>query len=116
MLFLKPEGFADGWEQTDSWRVAAALSGVTAVRDDSGREASQFGGATSGQTLLYDADGTLLFSGGITSARGHAGDNAGRSQLVSLLNRGRSARAALFETRRPDRDATSVFGCPLFGI
>jgi len=116
VLFLKPEGSANGWEQTDAWRVAAALPGVTAVRDDSGREASRFGGATSGQTLLYDVDGTLLFSGGITSARGHAGDNAGRSELVSLLNRGPSARAALFNTRRPDRDATSVFGCPLFGI
>ena len=116
VLFLKPEGFANGWEQTDSWRIAAALPGVTAVRDDSGREASRFGAATSGQTLLYAADGTLLFSGGITAARGHAGDNAGRSELVSLLNHVRSARMETLNSRLPDRDATSVFGCPLFGI
>ena len=117
VLFLKPEGFGNGWEQTDSWRAAAAIPGVTPVRDDSGREASRFGAATSGQTLLYDADGTLLFSGGITAARGHAGDNAGRSELVSLLNRGGSARgtAGALNRRPSDRDATRVFGCPLFG-
>ena len=116
MLFLKPEGFSNGWEQTDSWRIAAALPGVTAVRDDSGREARRFGAATSGQTLLYDAGGALLFSGGITAARGHAGDNAGRSELVSLLNRGRSDRTRTLNLGQSVHDATSVFGCPLFGI
>jgi hypothetical protein len=116
VLFLKPEGVSSGWEQTDSWRMAAALPGVTVVRDDSGREALRFGAATSGQTLLYDADGALLFSGGITAARGHAGDNAGRSELVSLLNREQSARARTLNPEQSHRDATSVFGCPLFGI
>ena len=116
VLFLKPEGFSNGWEQTDSWRIAAALPGVTAVRDDSGREARRFGAATSGQTLLYDAGGALLFSGGITAARGHAGDNAGRSELVSLLNRGRSDRTRTLNLGQSVHDATSVFGCPLFGI
>ena len=116
VLFLKPEGFANGWEQTESWRIAAALPGVTVVRDDSGREAGRFGAATSGQTLLFDGEGNLLFSGGITAARGHAGDNAGRSELVSLLNRDSSPRAAGLTSGQPPRDATSVFGCPLFGI
>jgi hypothetical protein len=116
VLFLKPDGFVDGWEQTDSWRLAATIPGVTVVRDDSGREASRFGAATSGQTFLFDADGALLFSGGITSARGHAGDNAGRAELVSLLNRGQSPRARTLDSGQPHRDATSVFGCPLFGI
>jgi len=115
VLFLKPEGVSNGWEETDSWRVAAALPDVTVVRDDSGREASRFGAATSGQTVLYDADGTLLFSGGITAARGHSGDNAGRSELVSLLNRGPSARAGSLNPGQSDGDATSVFGCSLFG-
>jgi hypothetical protein len=103
ILFLRPEGFARGWEQTDLWRTAAALPDVTVLRDDQGREARRFGAFTSGQTLLYDSDGTLLFSGGITGARAHAGDNAGRSAIVDLLNRGQSNRAA-----------TDVFGCPLF--
>jgi hypothetical protein len=89
---------------------------VTVVRDDSGREAGRFGAATLGQTLLYDADGSLLFSGGITAARGHAGDNAGRSELVSLLNRGLSAPVVTMNRGQSARDATHVFGCPLFGV
>jgi hypothetical protein len=116
VLFLKPDGFSNGWEQTDSWRIAAALPDVTVVRDDGGREAHRFGVETSGETLLYGADGSLLFSGGITAARGHAGDNAGRSELVSLLNHEQSARAGTHSRPAPNRDATSVFGCPLFGI
>ena len=70
VLFIKPAGFADGWEHTDLWQTASGLPDVTVIRDDEGREAARFGAATSGQTFLYDARGTLLFSGGITAARG----------------------------------------------
>jgi hypothetical protein len=103
VLFMAPGAFAGGWEQTDLWRTAASLPGVTVVRDDDGREAKRFGAETSGQTLLYDAGGQLIFSGGITGARAHAGDNFGRQSLVALLNRQPAARAG-----------TNVFGCPLF--
>jgi hypothetical protein len=103
VLFLKPSQFVDGWEKTDLWRTASSLPNVTVVRDDDGREAAHFGAVTSGQTLLYDARGTLIFSGGITSARGHAGDNEGRSALIALLDH-----------KAPSRRATSVFGCSLF--
>jgi len=103
VVFLKPSSVADGWERTALWQQAARLENVTVVRDDDGREAQQFSAATSGQTFLYDSRGVLQFSGGITSARGHAGDSAGRSALVSLLNQ--------LETSHP---RTNVFGCPLF--
>jgi hypothetical protein len=53
--------------------------------------------------VLYDSAGNLLFRGGITSARGHAGDNAGRAAVVSLLT----------SDEAEGRD-TPVFGCPLF--
>lgn len=103
VLFMAPSTFANGWETTDLWRTAASLPGVTVVRDDDGRAAKKFGAETSGQTLLYDERGQLIFSGGITGARAHAGDNLGRQSLVALLNRQPAARAG-----------TSVFGCPLF--
>ena len=103
VVFLKPEGFSNDWVQSDLWRTAAAIRGVTNIRDDDGREASRFGGATSGQTLLYDGDGVLRFSGGITGSRSHAGDNDGRRSLVALLNGINS-----------DHAATNVYGCPLF--
>jgi hypothetical protein len=103
VLFVKPSGFPDGWVQSDLWASAAAIPGVMPVLDDGGVEAGLFRAETSGQTVLYDSAGNLLFSGGITSARGHAGDNAGRAAIVSLLT---SAEAG-------GRD-TPVFGCPLF--
>ena len=103
VLFMKPTQFFEGWEKTDLWRTASALPNVTVVRDDDGLEAERFGAVTSGQTLLYDAGGELIFSGGITGARGHAGDNAGRAALIAILDR-----------KEPSRRVTSVFGCSLF--
>ena len=103
VVFLKPSSMPDGWEQTDLWTAAEALPNTTIVRDDDGREAERFASVTSGQTLVYDATGALIFNGGITGARGHAGDNAGRSAIVDLLNH-RSAATV----------ATKVFGCSLF--
>ena len=103
VVFLKPSSMPDGWEKTELWNKASALPNVTVVSDEDGREAGRFGAVTSGQILLYDARGALLFSGGITGARGHAGDNAGRASLVALLNRAPAVRAS-----------TNVFGCSLF--
>jgi hypothetical protein len=103
VLFLKPEGVSDDWTQGDLWRTAAAIPHVTVVRDDEGSEAQRFGVSTSGQTLVYDHAGALVFSGGITGARAHRGDNAGRQAIVDLLNTGSAPRST-----------TNVFGCPLF--
>lgn len=103
VLFLKPDGFGDRWEQTELWQNASRIPGVTVILDGDGAEAHLFHAATSGQTVLYDAQGRLLFSGGITGSRGHSGDNAGRSAIISLVNAG-----------LPDRTETFVFGCPLF--
>lgn len=103
VLFLKPSEFASGWEQTDLWRRASQLPGARVLRDDDGAEARKFGVETSGQTLLYDKHGALIFSGGITGSRGHAGENAGELALISLLTDGHA-----------DRRASNVFGCPLF--
>jgi len=102
VLFVTPPGASGGWEATDLWRGAAAIPGVTVVDDLDGVEARRFGALTSGQVLLYDAGGQLRFSGGITPARGHAGDNAGRSAIVALVE---SASSAPVET--------PVFGCSL---
>lgn len=104
VVFLKPSAFADGWEKTGLWETASRLPDTTVIRDDDGREAIRFGAATSGQTMLYDANGALRFTGGITGARAHAGDNDGRKALVALLNE-----------LKPNRTSTTVFGCSLFG-
>lgn len=103
VVFIKPGGTPGGWEQSGTWDQASRIPGVTVVRDDDGAEARRFGVYTSGQTMLYDAHGTLLYSGGTTGSRGKAGDNAGRADLVALVD----------GARRP-RATHPVFGCPVF--
>jgi hypothetical protein len=103
VVFLKPANIETNWEKTDLWSKASSISGVTVHTDDAGVEARRFHSETSGQTLLYDPSGKLRFQGGITSARGHAGDNPGRSALQELLREGHS-----------NEVKTRVFGCSLF--
>jgi hypothetical protein len=103
VLFIKPPGAPGDWAVTDLWQSAARIPGVKVLEDSDGSEARRFNSATSGQALLYDPQGHLLFSGGITASRGHSGDNAGRDAIVSLVN-----------ANPADRNQTPVFGCPLF--
>jgi hypothetical protein len=102
VLFLKPAGFPVDWEKTDLWDNAARLPGVAVSGDPEGIEAARFHASTSGQALLYDAAGKLLFNGGITGARGHSGENAGRTALVALLS-----------NRTTTLRQTPVYGCSL---
>ncbi|HMJ15106.1 MAG TPA: hypothetical protein VK524_27015 [Polyangiaceae bacterium] len=102
VLLIRPPGAEPGWERTDLWRSAAAIPGVRVHADVGGAEAALFQASTSGQTVVYDAAGHLLFRGGITSSRGHEGDNVGRQRIMSLLTRGHA-----------DRSDSKVFGCSL---
>ena len=102
VLFVKPKEAGRDWEDTNLRRSAEAIPGVKVVFDPDGVEARRFGAETSGHTLLFGADGRLLFSGGITASRGHAGDNAGESAIVALVN-----------NQTPARTQTLVFGCSL---
>lgn len=104
VLFLRPEGAGSDWEGGGLWRAAAAIPGVTVLRDEGGEQARRFGAATSGHALLYDAAGRLRFSGGITLARGHAGDNPGRAAVEALVREGEEQDGAA---------RTAVYGCAL---
>jgi hypothetical protein len=102
VLFVTPSQSGPDWEDTDLRRSAARIPGVKVITDMDGIEARRFGAETSGHTLLFGADGRLLFNGGITKSRGHAGGNAGESAIVSLVN-----------NQTPERTETFIFGCPL---
>ncbi len=102
--FIMPADAGEDWNDTDLWRRASSIPGVTVGCDEHLEEARRFGAETSGQALLYDGAGNLLFRGGITVARGHAGENAGRHAVEALLE---SSLAP--GVRHP------VFGCPLVG-
>ena len=103
VLFLRPKSMPLDWAQTQNWHDAQLIPGVTVLRDDDGQEAQLFNAKTSGETALYDAQGRLAFHGGITGARGHSGDNAGRDALTALLN-----------DQPPEQTTTPTFGCSLF--
>jgi hypothetical protein len=83
--FFKPDAFSPDWARADLWKSASRIPGVTVREDRNGAEARLFGATTSGYVLLYDSRGELLFKGGITGSRGHAGDNAGEAAIASLL-------------------------------
>ena len=103
VLFLKPSQMPDGCKVTDLWHRAASIPGTHVRADAEGREACRFGALTSGQVVLYDREGLLNFSGGITIARGHRGESTGRHAIVDWLTR-----------RTAKRSSEVVFGCPLF--
>jgi hypothetical protein len=102
-VFLAPQELGHEWHQTDLWRSADAIPGVRVIADKEGREARRFRADVSGRTLLYGANGALHFDGGITQARGHAGENSGRSAVESLVLHQKS-----------DHSHGRAFGCPLF--
>jgi hypothetical protein len=102
VFFYRPAGFSPDWEKTDLWQMAEGIPGVRTMADVDGGMARRFEAKTSGQALLYDGVGQLVFSGGITAARGHSGDNPGESAIVSWLATGQI----------PPKD-TPVFGCSL---
>jgi hypothetical protein len=102
VLFYSPRESGADWQNTDTRRNAAQIPGVTVLSDVDGAEAQRFGAETSGHTFLFDSTGQLLFNGGITASRGHSGDNAGESAIVSLINDHTSKRLQTF-----------VFGCSL---
>jgi hypothetical protein len=102
VVFLKPREFGRDWEKSDLWRTARSIPGVALFCDDDGVECERFCARTSGETLLYDTNGRLMFHGGLTASRGHEGDNAGLSAVEGLL---------AGELDSPQR--TPVFGCAL---
>lgn len=102
VVVLKPSGMPEEWTRSSTWESARQIAGVTVVEDFEGTEADRFGASTSGDTVLYDAQGRLQFHGGITAARGHVGNNTGRERVVSLINTGDA-----------DSHTHEVYGCGL---
>jgi hypothetical protein len=102
VLVIKPRDFPESWDETDLVSSARRIPDTTIVVDLDGLEATRFGAQTSGQAILYNDKGGLLFNGGITEGRGHIGDNAGLQRIISLVKTGKA-----------DKNDSLVFGCPL---
>jgi hypothetical protein len=101
-LLLAPSHRPEGWGRSELEQDLAAIPDVHVLMDRGGAIAKRFGVETSGHVVLYDPQGRLTYSGGITAARGHGGDNHGRAAVIDriLAKEGR-------------RSGSPVFGCPL---
>lgn len=99
-VFVVPPGADDEWRNGDLWDRANHIPGLTIVLDE-GEESERFGARTSGQVLLYEPTGHLLFAGGITPSRGHEGDSVGAQSVRAVLGREHAA------------VQSNVYGCAL---
>jgi hypothetical protein len=102
VLLVDPPDVAAGWDDTVLSERARSIPGVWLGQDKGGREAARFSARVSGFSLLYDAEGRLLFAGGLTAMRGHEGGSLGLRQIAAAVE-GRP-----LETRRGP-----TFGCAL---
>jgi hypothetical protein len=102
IVFASPTEAEEQWSQTSLWETARAIPNVKVLVDSDLAESQRFRIRTSGHVVLYDANGNLQFSGGVTSSRGHAGDNLGIELLGKAINEGFS-----------QAQIVPVFGCSL---
>jgi hypothetical protein len=86
VVFFRPENFPTNWTHAGLWKTALTIPGLAIHEDMDGATAKKFGAETSGFVVLYNAQGQLLFHGGITSGRGHIGDNPGESAVAAMLD------------------------------
>ena len=108
IVVVVPPGMDDSWRNGPIVQAAEQLvvdkwAGVRLRINHDLDEALDARATTSGHTLLIDTSGTVIFRGGLTRSRGHAGENAGTRALSELLN-----------DRKPEVATTPVFGCPLY--
>jgi hypothetical protein len=102
VVMYQPKATGAEWSHSDLWARAERIPGVVVRGDSGGEEALRFGARTSGLVMLFGPNGHRRFAGGITSGRGHAGDNDGHSAV----------REAVLTGSAPTTSAP-VFGCSL---
>ncbi len=102
VVVFEPDSQNADWSGGELRPVAEAIPNIRVVDDRDGHLAAQFGVATSGHVLVYQPGGELVFSGGLTVARGHEGESTGRRAILSLLQ-------GQINSPQP----YPVFGCPL---
>ncbi|MDB5313248.1 MAG: hypothetical protein JWO38_7450 [Gemmataceae bacterium] len=102
VVFVRPAETADGWERGESWDVASWIPGVEVATDPDGAEARRYGAETSGQAVLSDPTGRVVFRGGLTKTRGLTGESPGRRAVLAWVEGGAGPAGA------------PVFGCALF--
>lgn len=102
ILVYMPRGEQREWQNGALLNEAKSIPAVSILSDQIGKIAESLGMTTSGAVCLYDKDGNLRYSGGITASRGHEGDNHGKSIILSQV---------LGKTTGIEKGI--VYGCPI---
>jgi hypothetical protein len=103
VLAYKPAKEPDEWIESHALRSIRSLHAEIVI-DADGEEAKRLGMTTSGQIIVYDAEGNLVFDGGITGSRAHEGDNLGEQLALAQINGHATERLS----------SAPVFGCSIF--
>ncbi len=101
-VISKPSGTDVSFTKSSLVSSLEVTRGVELVIDQNDVLSRQFGALASGQILLFNQQGEKLFSGGITTERGHEGESSGGAALGNYI---RGQRTAL--------KIAPVFGCSL---
>jgi hypothetical protein len=104
VVIVQPEGLKGTLNEFSIAKQALNIPNAQVIQDHEGRQAKLFGAKTSGQVLVYSAAGMKLFSGGVTSSRGHYGPSGGSDAISSILQK-----------EVPKTASTPVYGCSLMG-
>jgi hypothetical protein len=102
VLAYRPADEHDSWIDTDLVRSAREQPHTNVVLDVDGNYARQLGMSTSGSVVLYSPEGAAEYWGGITTSRGHCGDNIGSDAIRAILS-----------GEQPARRTAKVFGCQI---
>lgn len=105
ILFWVPPNASSAWTTSELWKQAGAIANAQVVADEGGEQARCFGATTSGHLMVFAPDGTRIYSGGLTNARGKSGNDSGLTLIRSLIIQQRTLPSE-----------TPVFGCPLFNL
>lgn len=103
VFFYSDPALGPRWHETDLWRHAASIPGVSVRADEFGLCARALGGKVSGTAFLYSKEGALLFEGGMTAGRGHEGANPGTDAIAAIL-----------AAQTPGTRSAPAYGCALF--
>ena len=84
VLMYKPAKEADSWPDGDLLEECRRMN-CRILPDADGRLAASLGVSRQAVSCFTMRRGKLRFRGGITSARGHEGDNAGERAIIEIL-------------------------------
>lgn len=87
VFYVPVEEPNDGsWREDGLWDDVQRLTDTVVITDPGGKLSKQAGAEISGTVGLYAPDRRLLYFGGITPGRGHAGDNVGTLAIQDYFN------------------------------